>query len=150
MLSGSTSQDCFENCCIHHHHHDHKECEGGETNWKGYHNIDDCIRQFCPEHLHTDKKEDHKCNEYCIHGVNVLNKTHKEVDHEKRKIEEKKLQHTKVEKRRRVLINQYIEELASLLPPELLSKSAKPPRGLVLQKTVQYIKELKAKQSPKN
>ncbi|PVV03791.1 hypothetical protein BB560_001716 [Smittium megazygosporum] len=53
--------------------------------------------------------------------------------------------HNAVERRRRDNINEQIQELYNLLPSHIKDPNIKPNKGLILSKSVSYIKELKSK-----
>ncbi|OMJ12462.1 hypothetical protein AYI70_g9104 [Smittium culicis] len=65
-----------------------------------------------------------------------------ELDVKKRRRRES---HNAVERRRRDYINEQIQELYNLLPDSMRDQSIKPNKGLILRKSVAYIKELKNK-----
>ncbi|KAJ9089730.1 hypothetical protein DSO57_1009735 [Entomophthora muscae] len=122
-----------------------------ETRWKGYYPLEECIRMYCPEEemekeLRRKKRKEADanggCKEYTALRVNLLIRESLEVHEIEDRIEKRKKQHTKVERRRRELINTSIETLSKLLPPTLIDHKNTNAQGLVLQQTIQYIQAL--------
>ncbi|KAJ9075842.1 hypothetical protein DSO57_1031782 [Entomophthora muscae] len=109
--------------------------------FKGYYPLDGCLRMYCPEEeakkerkkqakATCGEKVKHKCNKYCAHGINLLNRESLEIHEIKERLARRKQQHTKVERRRRELINSSIEEIAKILPPLTSTTSARTPAAL--------------------
>ncbi|KAJ9078831.1 hypothetical protein DSO57_1002463 [Entomophthora muscae] len=123
--------------------------------WKGYYPLEECLRMYCPEtELAKEEKRKKKraaskaeteeeTMRYNIHGVNLLNREPLEICEIEERIKRRKAQHTKVERRRRELLNNSIETLATLLPPSHIDHNSSNARGLILQKTILYLSALK-------
>uniref|UniRef100_T1JJ63 BHLH domain-containing protein n=1 Tax=Strigamia maritima TaxID=126957 RepID=T1JJ63_STRMM len=56
-------------------------------------------------------------------------------------VNHKRMAHNQIERRRKVKINNWIYRLGSLLPG--VNKDKKPSKNLILEKAVEYIKELR-------
>ncbi|KAI9292194.1 hypothetical protein K502DRAFT_325928 [Neoconidiobolus thromboides FSU 785] len=133
---------------------EHVHKDGEICRWKGYYPIDDCLRLYCPKDEESSGKKEsthgedchgeaqHSCNKYCLHGVNVLNKENLDISDIKAKIKNRKESHSKVERRRRLQINNSIEEMEKLLPSSYINPNARNSKGLILYKTLAYLKDL--------
>ncbi|KAJ1980898.1 hypothetical protein H4R34_002279 [Dimargaris verticillata] len=81
---------------------------------KGY-VFDDCLRTYNPSQLQQKCDGQSKGKKYHVHGVNVLNRDNLDTFTASRRIERRREQHNRIERKRRDLINQYIKELTDLV-----------------------------------
>ncbi|KAJ1970586.1 hypothetical protein H4R35_005778 [Dimargaris xerosporica] len=81
---------------------------------KGY-VFDDCLRTYNPSQLQQKCNGQSKGKKYHVHGVNVLNRDNLDTFTASRRIERRREQHNRIERKRRDLINQYIKELTDLV-----------------------------------
>ncbi|ORX98159.1 hypothetical protein K493DRAFT_313775 [Basidiobolus meristosporus CBS 931.73] len=102
--------------------------------------FDDSIREFCPDKLYQTK-DNRKRESYMVHGVNILNRDDVDSSTAINRLQKRREQHNRVERRRRDLINTSIEELSEIVPLAQL-EGVKFARGNVLRLTIDYIKEL--------
>ncbi|KAK9719342.1 hypothetical protein K7432_004877 [Basidiobolus ranarum] len=102
--------------------------------------FDDSIREFRPDKLYQTK-DSRKRESYMVHGVNILNRDDVDSSTAINRLQKRREQHNRVERRRRDLINTSIEELSEIVPLAQL-EGVKFARGNVLRLTIDYIKEL--------
>ncbi|KAK9760965.1 hypothetical protein K7432_014500 [Basidiobolus ranarum] len=104
---------------------------------KGY-LFEDSIREFNPEKLYRTK-ESRKRESYKVHGVNILNRDDIDSKTAIERLQKRRAQHNRVERRRRDMINAAIEELAEIVPNAQQDRFA---RSNVLRLAIEYIKDL--------
>ncbi|ORX90506.1 HLH-domain-containing protein, partial [Basidiobolus meristosporus CBS 931.73] len=104
---------------------------------KGY-LFEDSIREFNPEKLYKTK-ESRKREIYKVQGVNLLNRDDIDSKTAIERLQKRRAQHNRVERRRRDMINSAIEELSEIIPNAQQDKFA---RSNVLRLAIEYIKEL--------
>ncbi|KAK9763398.1 hypothetical protein K7432_009963 [Basidiobolus ranarum] len=106
---------------------------------KGY-RFEDSIREFSPDKLFKNK-ENRRRESYVVNGVNILNRDEIDSQAAITRIQKRKEQHNRVERKRRDLINTAIEELSEIVP-NAQEEGIKYARGNVLRLTIDYIKDL--------
>ncbi|KAK9728399.1 hypothetical protein K7432_001113 [Basidiobolus ranarum] len=106
---------------------------------KGY-LFEDSIREFNPEKLYKTK-DSRKREIYKVQGVNILNRDDIDSKTAIERLQKRRAQHNRVERRRRDMINSAIEELSEIIPNAQQDKFA---RSNVLRLAIEYIRELQA------
>ncbi|KAK9763133.1 hypothetical protein K7432_010470 [Basidiobolus ranarum] len=106
---------------------------------KGY-RFEDSIREFTPEKLFKNK-DSKRSESYVVNGVNILNRDEVDSLVAMNRIQKRREQHNRVERRRRDLINTAIEELSEIVP-NVQEEGIKYARGNVLRLAIEYIKDL--------
>ncbi|KAJ1954195.1 hypothetical protein IWQ62_005816 [Dispira parvispora] len=81
---------------------------------KGY-VFDDCIREYNPDQLQQKCNGQAKGKKYHVNGINVLNRDNLDTTTASRRLQRRREQHNRIERKRRDLINQYINELTALV-----------------------------------
>ncbi|KAJ1994874.1 hypothetical protein H4R33_000108 [Dimargaris cristalligena] len=89
---------------------------------KGY-VFDDCIREYNPDQLQLKCEGQAKGKKYQVHGVNLLNRDNLDTTTASRRLQRRREQHNRIERKRRDLINQYIAELTELVMPPAASSA---------------------------
>ncbi|KAJ1655187.1 hypothetical protein IWQ61_005014 [Dispira simplex] len=87
---------------------------------KGY-VFDDCIREYNPDQLQQKCNGQAKGKKYHVNGINVLNRDNLDTTTASRRLQRRREQHNRIERKRRDLINQYINELTALVVHPSLS-----------------------------
>ncbi|KAK9761145.1 hypothetical protein K7432_014164 [Basidiobolus ranarum] len=112
---------------------------GGSRKIRAY-SFDDSIREFRPDKLYQSK-DNRKRESYLVNGVNILNRDDVDSETAINRLQKRRPQHNRGERRRRDLINSSIEELSEIVPLAQL-EGVKFARGNVLRLTIDFIKGL--------
>ncbi|ORX75143.1 hypothetical protein K493DRAFT_236976, partial [Basidiobolus meristosporus CBS 931.73] len=103
---------------------------------KGY-RFEDSIREFTPDKLFKNKSNKRR-ESYVVNGVNILNRDEMDSEAAINRLQKRREQHNRVERKRRDLINSAIEELSEIVP-NAQEDGIKYARGNVLRLTIDYI-----------
>ncbi|KAG9302341.1 hypothetical protein G9A89_008833 [Geosiphon pyriformis] len=97
--------------------------------------------ELAPQEMAKKKSKEKKQLQYRVNGVNILNRNSLDMQTAMERLKRRRENHNNVERKRRNNINNTIFEI-SLLMPVAYTPGAKPNKGSILRRAVEYIKNL--------